>query len=300
MSPTSNPPASGLLARLTGIVVRPRSAMRAAASASAGAVAAAWLVVLVVWLAAGAWLLALPVGRQALVDERVRVVEALGGTVDDARYQGWQAAPPWGTYFTSGGRLLLLPLTTLAVATGLFLWTRRQAPGVRYAAALSVTVHASVILALQQVVATPLHIVRESLTSPFNLAALAPLFDEGSWPARLLSPLAHAAAERGGRDGQAAVLERILAERWWRTGLTDTQVVARRLPADWGTEFALHRDSMNPVMTARFMRAGRMPHRSPWVKGLYLAGSATHPGQWVSFCAVSGVLAALRLHEDAR
>ena len=184
MSPTSNPPASGLLARLTGIVVRPRSAMRAAAAAGAGAVAAAWLVVLVVWLAAGAWLLALPVGRQALVDEQVRVVEALGGTVDDARYQAWQAAPPWGTYFTSGGRLLLLPLTTLAVATGLYLWTRRQVPGVRYAAALSVTVHASVILALQQVVATPLHIVRESLTSPFNLAALAPLFDEGSWPAR--------------------------------------------------------------------------------------------------------------------
>lgn len=189
MSPTSNPPASGLLARLTGIVVRPRSAMRAAAAAGAGAVAAAWLVVLVVWLAAGAWLLALPVGRQALVDEQVRVVEALGGTVDDARYQAWQAAPPWGTYFTSGGRLLLLPLTTLAVATGLFLWTRRQVPGVRYAAALSVTVHASVILALQQVVATPLHIVRESLTSPFNLAALAPLFDEGSWPARLLGTI---------------------------------------------------------------------------------------------------------------
>ena len=82
--------------------------------------------------------------------------------------------------------MLLLPITTLAVATGLYLWTRRQAPGVRYLAALSVTVHASVILAAQQVVATPLHIVRESLTSPFNLAALAPFFDEGSWPARLL------------------------------------------------------------------------------------------------------------------
>jgi phytoene dehydrogenase-like protein len=46
------------------------------------------------------------------------------------------------------------------------------------------------------------------------------------------------------------------------------------------------------------MRAGRLAHRSPYVRGLYLAGSSTHPGQWVSFCAVSGILAADRLRED--
>jgi len=76
-------------------------------------------------------------------------------------------------------------------------------------------------------------------------------------------------------------------------------VLARRVPAGWGASFRLHRDSMNPVMTARLMRRGRIPHRSPWIRNLYLAGSSTHPGQWVSFCAISGVLAADRLHEDA-
>ena len=55
---------------------------------------------------------------------------------------------------------------------------------------------------------------------------------------------------------------------------------------------------MNPVMTARLMRAGRLAHRSPHFRGLYLAGSATHPGQWVSFCAISGVLAADALAQD--
>ena len=55
---------------------------------------------------------------------------------------------------------------------------------------------------------------------------------------------------------------------------------------------------MNPVMTARLMRAGRLAHRSPFVERLYLAGSATHPGQWVSFCAISGILAADRVLED--
>jgi len=51
-------------------------------------------------------------------------------------------------------------------------------------------------------------------------------------------------------------------------------------------------------MTARFMRQGRIAHRSPYVRRLYFAGSSTHPGQWVSFCAVSGVHAANCIIKD--
>lgn len=186
MSPTSNPPASGLLARLTGVVLRPRDTLSEVAHAPAAAVAVTWVTILAVWLAAGGWLLSRPVGRQALVDEQVRVVEALGGTVDDARYSAWQASPPWPVYFTSGGRVLLLPMTTLLAAAALFLWARRHASGAGFLAALSIVVHASVVLAVNQAVATPLHALRESLTSPFNLAAMLPFFDEGSLPARVL------------------------------------------------------------------------------------------------------------------
>jgi phytoene dehydrogenase-like protein len=46
------------------------------------------------------------------------------------------------------------------------------------------------------------------------------------------------------------------------------------------------------------MRQGRVAHRSPYVRGLYLAGSSTHPGQWVSFCMISGILAADRIIKD--
>lgn len=121
---------------------------------------------------------------------------------------------------------------------------------------------------------------------------------DGWQPARLIAPMAHADAERGGPAGQRAYLERVLAEDWWRDGIAEHRVVATRLPAEWGSQYHLYRDSMNPVMTARFMRQGRLAHRSPHVPGLYLAGSSTHPGQWVSFCAVSGVLAADRVRED--
>jgi phytoene dehydrogenase-like protein len=119
------------------------------------------------------------------------------------------------------------------------------------------------------------------------------LLEEGGdgWTARLLSPLDHAAAARD-EDGDAAErLDRLLAEPWWRESLA-ADVVATRTPATWGSQFYLHRNAMNPVMTAAFMRRGRLPHRSPYVRGLYMAGAATHPGQWLSFCAISGVLAA--------
>lgn len=129
-------------------------------------------------------------------------------------------------------------------------------------------------------------------------AVMDPGIERDGWqPARLLAPMSYADAERG-PDAQRAHLERVLAEDWWRAGIAEHRVVATRIPAEWGAQYHLYRDSMNPVMTARFMRAGRLAHRSPCVPGLYLAGSSTHPGQWVSFCAVSGVLAADRVRED--
>lgn len=110
--------------------------------------------------------------------------------------------------------------------------------------------------------------------------------------ARLLGPVDYGESEAAGPDGQRSYLERLLAEPWWRGEFTAARPVATRTPSQWGAEFLLFRNSMNPVMTARFMRQGRLPHRSPVVRGLYLAGSSTHPGQWVSFCAISGILAA--------
>lgn len=183
MSLPSNPAAMSLPGRLSRICTSPHAAMRAAASLGAGGVVATWVVLLLLWAAPAALLLQSATGRQALVDERVRVVEALGGTVDDDAYAALQARPPYWIYVASGGRTLLLPVVTLAVAVGLALWPGR---GRGFVPALSVAVHASTVLVVQQLVATPLHLVRESLTSPFNLAAVLPFFDEGSVPARVL------------------------------------------------------------------------------------------------------------------
>lgn len=162
--------------------------MAQAATLSLPHVVLTWAVVLGIWAASAGWLLSTPVGGQALVDERVRVIEALGGRVDDATYARMRASPPVWIYFTSGGRTLLTPPVTLAVAAALFAWMRRSVP-VTFVQALSVSVHATAALVVQQVVATPLHLVRESLTSPFNLAALLPFFNEGSPAARFFGTI---------------------------------------------------------------------------------------------------------------
>jgi len=93
-------------------------------------------------------------------------------------------------------------------------------------------------------------------------------------------------------------LARLLAESWWQEHVEDFRILATRVPSEWGAQYNLYKNSMNPVMTAGFMRAGRLAHKSPYARGLYLAGSSTHPGQWVSFCAISGILAANDLIED--
>lgn len=119
----------------------------------------------------------------------------------------------------------------------------------------------------------------------------------GALPCRLLV----ASGDRGRLIvPNSDALDTALEESWWREGLGRAEVVLRRMSRDWGREYNLYRDSMNVVMTAEQMRRGRIAHRSPDARGLYLAGSSTHPGQWISFCAISGVLAADALIEDAR
>jgi phytoene dehydrogenase-like protein len=124
------------------------------------------------------------------------------------------------------------------------------------------------------------------------------LAQDGWYPARLISPLAHAEATRLGAEGQHRLMDEQLAEPWWQEGIDDYRVLHRRTTFEWGRDYNLYRDSMNPVMTAQLMRKGRLAHRSPSIKNLYLTGSSTHPGQWVSSCAIAGILAADCLNHD--
>ena len=173
--------------RVTGVLMRPRATM--AEVARQPSFIATWVVVILVVTACGALLLSTPVGQQALVDERVRVTEAMGGRVDDEAYAKLRNDPPVSIYLTSGGRLLVTPPVTIAVAAGLVMLARLSGSSITFVTALAIAVHATVVLALQQVIATPVHYLYESLTSPSNVAGLLRVFEEGSVPARLFGTI---------------------------------------------------------------------------------------------------------------
>ncbi len=148
-----------------------------------------WLFILLVVVACASILLFTEVGRQAVIDERVRVIELFGGTVDDTRYAALQAAPPWWVYFTSGGRVLLTPAVTALVALGCWAVARRDGAPARFRQVLAIVVHASVALAVGQLITTPIGYVRESLSNPLTLAAVLPGMQEGTVPARFFGTL---------------------------------------------------------------------------------------------------------------
>lgn len=172
---------------VTGVLLHPRSTMDEVVRHPA--FLAAWIGVVLTVAVCGGLLLPTQVGQQALVDEQVRVTEALGRRVDDAEYARLQAHPPVLVYLTSGGRLLLMPPITLLVAAALMMLARLDRASVKFVTALAITVHATVVLAVQQLIATPLHYAYESLTSPTSVAGLLRVFDEGTWPARLFGTI---------------------------------------------------------------------------------------------------------------
>jgi hypothetical protein len=99
------------------------------------------------------------------------------------------ASPPISAYVTSGGRVLITPPATLVVALALLGLAAVERVRVSFVVALAIVVHATTVLALQQVVAVPAQWVRESLGSPTSLATLLPMVEDGTWLARLLGSI---------------------------------------------------------------------------------------------------------------
>jgi len=170
--------------RLAGLLWHPRSTM--AEVVQSPAFIPTWVASLAIVGLGGWMLLGSPVGRQALVDERVRAAEALGGRIDDTAYAELQAHPPYAMFLVSGGRVPITPVATCLVAAALVGLAARDGIRLGYRVALAVTVQASVVLVMQQLVAMPMHVVRESLSDPTTLAGLLPLADDGTWASSLL------------------------------------------------------------------------------------------------------------------
>jgi hypothetical protein len=134
-----------------------------------------------IWLATG-------VGQQALVDQWERTALAFGQDVDDARYEQLRVLSRSGAVYGIATALASGPVLTVTVAGVIFVVFRRVGQ-VSFAQVFSVIAHASVILALRQVIAAPLNYARETTGSPTSLGVWFSTLDEVSAVARFVGAL---------------------------------------------------------------------------------------------------------------
>jgi hypothetical protein len=179
------PPVRGLAARVIGVLTSPRATYADVAAHPR------WLGVLVVVLVATilptAWLLSTAVGKRAMIDQQLQTLEALGRTVTDAQYQQMERMAPYSVYFAAVSQIVMVPLVTLVVA-GLAIAIFNGALGAdaSFKQVFAIVSFSTVLTGLRTLFSMPLNYARESLSSPTNLAAVLPFFEDDTFAGRLL------------------------------------------------------------------------------------------------------------------
>jgi hypothetical protein len=175
----------GLLSRILGIVFSPGETF-AEVSQNPRALGVLLFVSLVGAITIGGFLFT-QVGQQAWLDQQVSQAESWGRTVSDEQYAQFQRIAPYTGYITVATMLIAVPLLTLITAGILFAIFNAGLGGrATFKQVFAVCAHAGVISALGWIFVIPLNYFRETMTSPTNLSALAPMLEENSFLARLL------------------------------------------------------------------------------------------------------------------
>ncbi len=181
-------PAKSLPARLMGVLFTPRETYAdiVARPRVLGALAA----VILISSVAVYTFMSTEVGQQAGLDMQVRQMESFGRTMTDAQYQRMEQMAGYSKYFAVGGQVVSLPLFALIIA-GLAYAVFNAALGgdATFKQVFAVVVHSGVIISVQQLFTLPLDYVRESLSSPTNLAVFFPFLEENTFVARMLGSI---------------------------------------------------------------------------------------------------------------
>ena len=190
MTETASPPTPpmGLIARLAAVIFAPYKAFAAVAARPRwfGALAVSLLII-----AAGQfWFLSTEIGQQAVLEQQVGAMEALGFEVSDQQYENFERGLPTARYFAVVQLVIVGPIV-YAIIAGLILgvFTAIMGGNGTFRQVFAVLVHASFVLAALSIVTLPLNYARESMSSPFSLSALLPMLDAESAGGILLGML---------------------------------------------------------------------------------------------------------------
>lgn len=181
-------PRGNTVQRFIGVLRSPYSAM-ASAVAHPRSLDLALLIVSISAICSVGFLMT-PVGRLAALDQEVRQLESIGTVVTDAVYADLRNWQPYRPALSAAGILLGWPALWIAGAMMLkAVGNRAGGRQATFAEVLSVLVHASSVIALRSLIATPLNYARESLGGAMSLGILLPGFGESTFAARLLGAL---------------------------------------------------------------------------------------------------------------
>ena len=182
------PAPANLLSRFIGVVFSPRATFL-------GIVAAPrWigmLVLIAVFMSLATFLfLSTEVGRQALLDQQVSTMESFGMTVTDEVYSQMEGRLSFAQYTGSIVQFFTLPIMYVIIAGILFaVFSAAMGGEAAFKQVFTVVVHSGAVSVVQQLFVLPLNYVRESMSSPTNIAALLPMVPEGSFLAYLLGAI---------------------------------------------------------------------------------------------------------------
>ena len=183
----ATPPRS-LPARIIGVFTSPRATFADVAARPR------WLGVLAFVVVVGAVatfvFLSTDVGKQAMFDQQVQMLESFGVKLNDAAYARMEAGLERAPYTGAISQMVVLPLMGLIIA-GIALGVFNAILGgdASFKQVFAIVAHSGVVITLAQLFGLPLAYANKTMSSATNLAVFFPFLDESSFLARFLGSI---------------------------------------------------------------------------------------------------------------
>jgi hypothetical protein len=180
--------ADSLPARIVGVFTSPRATFAGIAARPR------WFGVLAFVAGVGAIatfvFLSTSVGKQAMFDQQVRMLESFGVKLNDAAYERMEAGLERAPYTGAISQVIALPVTALIIA-GLALGVFNAILGgdATFKQAFATVAHSGVVITLAQLFGLPLGYARETMSSATSLEVFLPFLDENSFLGRFFASI---------------------------------------------------------------------------------------------------------------
>jgi hypothetical protein len=130
------------------------------------------------------------IGKQATLDQQVRVMESFGAKMTDAMYQRLQEGAGRAAITGVLGQVFGLPIMAVIVS-GILLVVFNAIMGgnALFKQVFAIVAHSAIVLTVAQLFGLPLAYARETMSGATNLAVFLPFLDDASFLARFLGSI---------------------------------------------------------------------------------------------------------------